>query len=336
MWVTIWKSGNTNRAVVSILKGSRWLSGTSIKLNKNNSSKPVENMDKSEILQQNLFLTPQKWKGLPPQDIILLHEERKVKLGPNYQPNKDELDALYTTSKFMDKTEIEIKKLYDSHWESINKIHDEKKQNNNRARMRKYSPNDLKYGLRPFQFDDLPSAVQDDISNIRDERFYKRIAAYELPQLVKYRTEYTPINVTTHPIKYRYTTYLGEEHPNSKKVVLSCHTKDLPLNAKQLHKFRLLARTRYNYETDEFKMSSEKFLEPMQNAGYLNDILQRLLKESKDLSEDSFEDIPLDTRHIKAQNSRKKKGTKSFKFPEEWKRPQDAPTEKVNILKEVF
>lgn len=288
----------------------------------------------NDSIPSNLFLSPNQWKGLPPQTIIQLHEERKFKLGPNYQPNVDELDALYTTSDFTGKSKAEIKQTYQSYWfKNLSKNGKNKKR---QVKVKKYSANELKYGLRPFQFDDLPTPVQDELDTKGEERFYHRIAAYELPLLVKYRQEYKPVDTKENPVTYRYTTYLGEEHPNSKKAVLSCQTSQLGLSEKQLHKFRLLARTRYNYETDEFKMSSERFNEPLQNARYLHDILQKLIDEAKDLSKETFEDIPLDKRHIMAQNLRKKKGVKSFKFPEEWNRPQDAPKEKVNILKEIF
>ena len=285
-------------------------------------------------LHSNLFLSPSQWRGLPPQTIIMLHEERKFKLGPNYQPNVDELNALYTTSDFTGRSKTEIKQLYQSYW--FNRSPKNGGKGKRQVKVKKYSSTELKYGLRPFQFDDLPTPVQDELDTKGEERFYHRIAAYELPLLVKYRQEYKPVDTEENPITYKYTTYLGEEHPNSKKVVLSCHTSKLGLNEKQLHKFRLLARTRYNYETDEFKMSCERFNQPLQNGRYLHDVLQRLINEAKDLSRETFEDIPLDKRHIVARNLRKKKGIKSFKFPEEWKRPQDAPKEKVNILKEIF
>lgn len=271
---------------------------------------------------------------MPPATILQLHEERKFKLGPNYQPNVDELNALCATSDFTGQTINQIKQEYQSHWgEKGVKKSDKQKQ---QAKIKKYNAFELKHGLRPFQFDDLPTAVQEELDDIKETRYYQRIAAYELPQLVKFRQEYKPVDTKQNPITYKYTTYMGEEHPNSKKVVLTCQVKDLDLNEKQSHKFKLLARTRYNFETDQFKMSSEKFNEPLQNAHYLHDILQKLLTEAKDLSVETFEDIPLDTRHIKAQNLRKKKRGKTYKFPEEWNRPEDAPVEKINILKEVF
>ena len=48
-----------------------------------------------------------------------------------------------------------------------------------------------------------------------------------------------------------------------------------------------------------------------QNKRYLGDTIQRLLAEVRDPEADSFEDIPLDTRHHKFK--------KVLEFPESWK-----------------
>ena len=266
-----------------------------------------------------LFMTPEKWKGLPPKRIIELYWERRTKLGGNYTRSQDELDALLTTSDFSGISPVEIKKMYNNDNYFIgNSV---------------VGKPALRYGLRPFQFDELPSPALDVVEQYREIRFYNRLAAYELPLLIQYRQTYKSPPRTTHPITYRYTTYVGEDHPNSKRVTLSCRTQDLGLNEKQLHKFRLLARSRYDHTTDIFKMSSDKFPEATQNARYLHDVLQRLIKESKDL-EDDFSDIPLDTRHTTAKKLRKK--TYNYTFPEEWKRPEDAPVKRINVADNVM
>lgn len=266
-----------------------------------------------------LFLNPSAWKGLEPQRIIELYWERKTKLGSAYEKNEDELNALLSTADFSGIPKPEIKKIYN-----------DKNIGNFRVNLNK---DVLKYGLRPFQFDELPSAAIDIVEEHREQRFYNRLAAYELPLLAKYRQEYKKPSSRAYPITYRYTSYLGEDHPNSKKVVVSVYTKDLGLGTKELHKFRLLARTRYDHQSDLFKMSSDKFESAAQNARYLHDILQRLIAESKDLTDD-FSDIPLDTRHTIAKNLRKKRH--NYEFPEEWKRPQDAPIETVDLTKSLI
>lgn len=266
-----------------------------------------------------LYLNPGKWNGLAPEKIISLYWERKTKLGTSYKRSPEELNALLTTADYSGMSRTEIKKIYDN--------------DTNTMGTSTVSKVFLRQGLRPFQFDELPSPSQDIVDEHREQRFYNRLAVYDLPLLAQYRQKYKKPSIKTHPITYRYTTYVGEEHPNAAKVVLSVNTKDLPLNGKELHKFRLLCRTRYDHETDIFKMSSDKFPEAAQNARYLHDIFQRLIKESKDMTDD-FNDVPLDTRHTAAKNLRKQRN--DYIFPEEWKRPQDAPIEKVDLVNRIL
>lgn len=267
-------------------------------------------------LSADLYMHPEKWKGLPPQRILELYWERMARLGSEYKPNKDELSALLTTSEYSDVSSSDIKKLY---YKGEQGAIDIKGGTVNRDD-----------SLRPFMFDELPSQAQELVAQHREQRFYNRLAAYELPLLAQYRQEYKRPSAKTHPVTYRYTNYVGEEHPNSRKVVLSVKTEDLNLETKSLHKFRVLARSRYDHITDIFKMSSDKFENASQNARYLHDILQKLLAESKDLTKDDFSDVPIDMRHTIAKNLRKKKH--NHKFPEEWKRPEDAPKKKFDIV----
>jgi len=117
------------------------------------------------------------------------------------------------------------------------------------------------------------------------------------------------------PLRFRYTTYMGESHPAARKVVVEFCTKDLQdLTEAQRIKLIKLAGVRYNPSTDVVKMSSEKFENPAQNKRYLGDLVNTLVTEAKD-DADMFEDVPLDFRHHKE----KKKPV----YPEEWKlRPE--------------
>ena len=281
-------------------------------------AKKASHIASTASIPLNLYLEPSKWKGLPADKIFHLFRERTVRLGSQYKPCQEELDALLSTSEETGVLQRDIKKLYYGGERAAvdiigGSIEDE-------------------YNPVTFKFDELPSQAQDLVAQHREQRFYNRLAAYELPLLAQYRQEYKSPSEKTHPLKYRFTTYLGEEHPNARKVVLQVKSSELALNKKEVHKFRILAKTRYDHETDIFKMSSDRFPEAAQNARYLNDIFQGLLKESKDLTDD-FGDIPLDKRHTIAKNLRKKKH--NHKFPEEWKRPEDAPKEKINIVEEL-
>lgn len=287
------------------------------RLNSTIATKPVLN---ATSLSANLYQNPSKWKNLEHEQLLELHKERKAKLGGLYKPSVEEFEALLPTAKHLGISVAEFNKYYYATSEQLEK------------ELGIESRGDDDIGLEPYQFDELPSQAQLLVHQHREQRFYNRLAAYELPLLAQHRQEYRNPSIKTHPITYRYTTYLGEEHPNSAKVVLTVKTKDLGLNEKQLHKLRILARSRYDPSTDIFKMSSDRYPESAQNARYLNDILVKLIQESTNLTED-FSDIPLDTRHISARKLRKKKN--NCKFPDEWKRPQDAPVKTIDLIEMI-
>ncbi|CAI4038051.1 hypothetical protein SMKI_04G3900 [Saccharomyces mikatae IFO 1815] len=303
---------STQRRVLSMSKR--------LSSNANGGASTASTTKEGPAFSADLFMHPEKWKGLPPQKILELYWERMARLGSEYKPNKDELNALLTTSEYSEVPANDIKKLY---YRGEQGAIDIKGGSVNRDN-----------SLRPFMFDELPSQAQELVAQHREQRFYNRLAAYELPLLAQYRQEYKRPSAKTHPVTYRYTSYIGEDHPNSRKVVLSVKTDELGLEERSLHKFRVLARSRYDHITDIFKMSSDKFEQASQNARYLHDILQKLLAESKDLTKDDFSDVPLDTRHTIAKNLRKKK--RDYKFPEHWKRPEDAPKKKFNIVDQLL
>ena len=114
-----------------------------------------------------------------------------------------------------------------------------------------------------------------------------------------------------HPLRFRYTTYMGETHPGSKKIVVEFCTRDLrDLTEPQRIKLIKLLGPRYNPDTDIVKMSSEMFETPAQNKRYLGDLVDTLIEEAKDET-DTFEDVPLDFRHHKSKPKPQ--------FPEGWK-----------------
>lgn len=281
-------------------------------------AKSASEIARTSVIPSNLYLEPTKWKGLPSDKIFHLYRERMVKLGSEYKPCNEELEALLSTSEETGILKRDIKKIYYNGEKGAVDILGGSLQDN-------YSP-------IPFMFDELPSQAQQLVAQHREQRFYNRLAAYELPLLTQYRQPYKRLSSVTHPLKYRFTTYLGEDHPNARKVVLQLKTSELGLNKKELHKFRLLSKSRYDHLSDVFKMSSERYPEAAQNAQYLSDVFQKLLKESKDAKED-FSDIPLDTRHTIAKNLRKKRH--NYVFPDEWKRPEDAPQDKFNFVEEL-
>lgn len=83
-------------------------------------------------------------------------------------------------------------------------------------------------------------------------------------------------------LRFRYTTYMGEQHPAEKKVVLEFSPADMPnLTDLQRDKLRKLVGVRYNPEEDLIKMSCESFETQAQNKRYLGDLVDKLLVEAR-------------------------------------------------------
>lgn len=83
-------------------------------------------------------------------------------------------------------------------------------------------------------------------------------------------------------LRFRYTNYMGEQHPAEKKVVVEFCPADMPdLTHIQRDKLRKLAGSRWNPETDIIKMSCEMFETQAQNKRYLGDLVDTLLQEAK-------------------------------------------------------
>lgn len=161
-----------------------------------------------------------------------------------------------------------------------------------------------------FEGDDITSLGHGELEQHREMRHYARIAAWEMPLLSKLAKPFTPPPLD-HPLRFRYTTYMGETHPGAKKIVLEFCTRDLrALTDAQRTKLIKLVGPRYNPETDIVKMSSEMFETPAQNKRYLGDLVDTLIEEAKDET-DTFEDVPLDFRHHKFKPK--------VEFPEGWK-----------------
>ena len=101
------------------------------------------------------------------------------------------------------------------------------------------------------------------------------------------------------PLRFRYTTYLGEIHPAASKVVLEFTVKELAASAGltqvQTNKLIKVMGARYNPDKDLVKMSCEKFENQAQNKRYLGDLVNKVIAESK--TGDMFEDVPFDFRH---------------------------------------
>jgi small subunit ribosomal protein S35 len=103
---------------------------------------------------------------------------------------------------------------------------------------------------------------------------------------------------------------MGDNHPAEKKVVVQFAPDDLGLTKVQTDKVKKLCGVRYNPETQIVRMSCESYQNQAQNKRFLAEQIDRIVAEAKD-GKDTFEDIPLDTRHHKSTKAK-------ARFPKEW------------------
>ncbi|KAM0335842.1 hypothetical protein ACHAQA_000892 [Verticillium albo-atrum] len=176
-----------------------------------------------------------------------------------------------------------------------------------------------------FDEDDITSLAHGKLDEIREHRHYARIAAWEMPLLSKLAKPFEP-PTKEQALRYRYTTYMGERHPADKKVVVQFSPADLGLTTVQANKLKKLVGPRYDPGKDIIKMSCESFDQPAQNKRFLSDQVDTLVAAAKDAT-DTFEDIPLDTRHYKA--------TVKPKFPKAWRLTADRKKELAALREEA-
>ncbi|KAI5818173.1 mitochondrial ribosomal subunit protein-domain-containing protein [Pyronema omphalodes] len=173
-----------------------------------------------------------------------------------------------------------------------------------------FDPEEEEESTDAYELGEMTSDAHAELDRHREIRHFARVAAYEMPILSQLAKPFVPPTAAT-PLRFRYTTYLGEEHPAESKVVVEFSVADLGLNEVQASKLVKLAGVRYNPEKNTIKMSCEKFDEQAQNKRYLSDVVDKLIKTAKD-GRDNFKDIPFDFRHYKP------KPKKTAQLPFEW------------------
>lgn len=181
--------------------------------------------------------------------------------------------------------------------------------------------------LPPIDLSDIPSQAHADIETHREIRSLARKAAWEMPLLGSLSKPFTP-PAQSQPLRWRYTTYMGEQHPASKKVVVEFAPADLPeLTDAQRLKLIKLAGARWNPHKEIVRMSCESFEHQAQNKRFLGDTIAKLLKEARDPKADKFEDVPLDLRHVENKRMQRKQkallrarlANPDTGFPVEWR-----------------
>jgi len=120
---------------------------------------------------------------------------------------------------------------------------------------------------------------------------------------------FTPPTAAT-PLRFRYTTYMGEQHPAQRKVVVEFDPKDLSLNPSHTQNLIKLAGVRFNPSTNIVKMSCEDHETQAQNKRHLGDTIKALIAKAKSPESQWLKDVPVDFRHAKPK--------KRFQFPDEW------------------
>ncbi|EEP75727.1 conserved hypothetical protein [Uncinocarpus reesii 1704] len=162
-----------------------------------------------------------------------------------------------------------------------------------------------------FKDDTITSMAHAELEQHRELREYARIIAWDMPSLTALAKPFH-LPQQDQILRFRYTTYMGENHPAESKVVVEFCSKDLrPTYLTEAQRITLLkiVGPRYNPDKDTIRMSCEKFPTRAQNKRYLGDLVQSLITEAKE--GDSFADIPLDLRHHKPRKP-------PLNFPSRW------------------
>ncbi|KAI9827310.1 MAG: 37S ribosomal protein S24, mitochondrial [Phylliscum demangeonii] len=160
-----------------------------------------------------------------------------------------------------------------------------------------------------FREDDMAALGYEELEHHRELREYARITAWEMPFLSKLAKPFE-VPGKDRLLRFRYTSYLGDQHPSERKVVVEFCTQDLPdVTEAQRTTLIKLVGVRYNPETDIVKMSCDRFETQAQNKRYLGDMVETLLHEARNAA-DTFADIPFDFRHHPI--------VKKPRFPKHW------------------
>ncbi|KAJ6258895.1 37S ribosomal protein S24 [Drechslerella dactyloides] len=179
---------------------------------------------------------------------------------------------------------------------------------------------------------DISSMAHAELEEHREARKYARLAVYDMPRLSSFAKPFQ-IPTASEVLRFRYTTYMGVEHPGENKVVMECCPQDLNLTPVQTDKLIKICGPRYNPTRKILKFSSEMFSHQHQNKRYLSELMDKLIAEAKACASDAvkavgmliemylqddtdtFEDVPFDFRHHKFHTPKS--------FPKEWRMTPD-------------
>ncbi|KAG8909568.1 hypothetical protein FRC02_007720 [Tulasnella sp. 418] len=197
-----------------------------------------------------------------------------------------------------------------------------------------------------FDFDDATGVGHHLLRQQREYLQYFRLIEGEIPKLQAYRQAFVPPK-EDQKIIHRSLWYAGEPQPVERKAVLVIPISALPLaSPAAVHKFKLIAGPRWSLDCpkdagfggDEaeklgkegfIKISCEDADKWAVNLRWCSNVLDKMVTEAnKTKGTQSFEDVPLDTRHMEARAKKHRKGAHHTKraprtptikdFPKEW------------------
>ena len=189
--------------------------------------------------------------------------------------------------------------------------------------------------MAKFNYDDVPTLGHAILQRKREMLQLLRTVEFEIPKLASFRQSYTPPK-PSEVLQFRFQHYQGENHPASRKVVLSVDVDALSKtgaveDAMSKHKLLLLAGSRFHAKggkegleqgKGEIKISCELFPNERQNMKWCSDTFDALVREANVRSEE-VDALPLDPRAELIREDKKRHYLRadrpSFKdFPKEW------------------
>ncbi|KAG5361367.1 37S ribosomal protein S24 [Yarrowia sp. C11] len=273
--------------------------------------KTKQNLDPERFSDEEL--DPRNWNGLDFHEVVARFHNRQFKMGADYAQSQEELNQLVRAGRMSGADASIIRSAYYGKQSLIEKFEEDDD----------LSKNDH---VNEFMYDDIPTAGHMQVEKVRKMRHLQRMSAYVLPRLVDYHVPFDlkETDPKVSPLTFKYISYTGEEAADEEaKVVCYFDPANLGLSDKGLHKFKLLAGQNYDATSGQCKFASKRHPSAPENKHHL--VAQILKLKSEAETGDSFEDVPLDTRHArkKAERAAKRNQHRLAQFPEEWNRPED-------------
>ncbi|SNX83665.1 related to RSM24 - mitochondrial ribosomal protein of the small subunit [Melanopsichium pennsylvanicum] len=187
--------------------------------------------------------------------------------------------------------------------------------------------------MAKFNYDDVPTLGHAILARKREMLQLLRTVEFEIPKLSAFRQTYTPPKDKQY-LKFRFQHFQGENHPASRKVVLSVNVDDLAKegavkDAKSKHKLLLLAGSRFHSkgrqedaDKGEIKISCELFPNERQNMKWCSDTLDALVSEAN-VRTNEIDELPLDPRAGLTRADKKRHYLRADRpslrdFPKQW------------------